>query len=104
LRYFIFTPNFSSNNYGIAYDPRKRIGRVYDANKLSKDQYGQNYDISEQNLAGFKDWLKRTKKSRYADERGMTYKQLATRNETTPNPSDAMWERTTKQISEISTR
>jgi hypothetical protein len=58
--------------------------------KFSKDQYGEAYDINELNLTGFKVQLKTTKKSRCADERGMTYGELATRRETKPNPSDAI--------------
>jgi hypothetical protein len=91
FRKYKFNPNFSTNNCGAAYDPTKRMARVYDTGRISKDQYGQNYDVSEPILTGFKDRLKRTKKSRYANEHGMTYGELATRRETRPNQSDAIW-------------
>jgi hypothetical protein len=61
-RNYAFNPNFDTNNYGAAYDPAKRGSKLYDKDLRSTDQYGQNYDISELNLGGFKDRLKKSKK------------------------------------------
>jgi hypothetical protein len=62
-RNYTFIPNFDTNNYGAAYDPSKRASKIYDTSKISRDQYGQNYDVSELNLGGFKDRLKKSKKA-----------------------------------------
>jgi hypothetical protein len=62
-RNYKFNPNFDMNNYGAAYDPTKRTSKLYDKDVLNKDQYGQNYDVNELNLAGFKDRLKKSKKA-----------------------------------------
>jgi hypothetical protein len=73
------------------YNPTARTSRTYNADLLSRDQNGQECDINDLNLAGFKDRLKKTKKSRYANESGMRYRELAAKRAVTPNISDAMW-------------
>jgi hypothetical protein len=90
-RNYKFNPNFDTTNYGAVYDPTKRGSKIYNADLRSRDQYGQEYDVNELNLAGFKDRLK-SKKSRY-EAPGMTYGELAAKRLATPNASDAMWAR-----------
>jgi hypothetical protein len=89
-RNITFSNNYDTNNYGPQYNPSARKGVKYDSTIYGADQYGQEYNIDEQNLAGFKDRLKKSKKSRY-DAPGMTYAQLAAQRAEHPNPSDAMW-------------
>jgi hypothetical protein len=84
------TTNFDTTNHGAAYDPAKRGSKIYDKNLQSRDQYGQDYDVNELNLAGFKERLKKSKKSRY-EALGMTYGELAKKRLATPNASDAIW-------------
>jgi hypothetical protein len=62
-RNYTFNPNFDTTNYGAAYDPTKRGSKIYDKNLQSRDQYGQEYDLRELDLAGFKDRLKKSKKA-----------------------------------------
>jgi hypothetical protein len=90
FRNYTFNPNFDTTNYGAAYDPAKRASKIYNKDLQSRDKYGQDYDVRELDLGGFKDRLKKSKKSRY-EAPGMTYGELAAKRATNPNPSDAMW-------------
>jgi hypothetical protein len=62
-RNYKFSNNYDMNNYGAEYNPSARTGIKYDADVRSADQYGQDYDLSERNLGGFKDRLKKSKKT-----------------------------------------
>jgi hypothetical protein len=61
-RNYTFSNKYMTDNYGDEYTPTARTGRTYNPELQSRDQYGQEYDINELNLAGFKDRLKKSKK------------------------------------------
>jgi hypothetical protein len=62
-RNYTFSNNYDTNNYGDEYNPNARIGRKYNPELQSRDQYGQEYNIDEPILTGFKDRPKKSKKA-----------------------------------------
>jgi hypothetical protein len=68
-----FDNTYDRNNYG-AYDANALQKQNYNPSLISQDQYGEAYDVSDPNLAGFAERLKKTKKSRFTEtECGVTY-------------------------------
>jgi hypothetical protein len=66
---------------------------VYSGDLIAKDEFGQDYDLGEIDLTGFKDRLKTTRKSRFTDTtRGRTYGDIAKQRATNPTVGDQMWD------------
>jgi hypothetical protein len=86
-----FDLNYNRNNYGV-YDENALATQGYSNNLIAKDKYGQDYNLYEPHLSGFKDRLKTTRKSRFTDTtHGKTYTEIASRRTTNPTVGDRMW-------------
>jgi hypothetical protein len=62
-RNYAFSNNYKKDNYGDEYNSNARTDKTYNADLRSTDQYEQEYDVNELNLAGFKNRLKKSKKA-----------------------------------------
>jgi hypothetical protein len=58
-RNYTFSNNYNTNNYGADHNRNARIGRTYNKDLQSRYKYGQEYNIDEPILTGFKDRLKK---------------------------------------------